>query len=740
MPPKIGYAVKTRKLSGALAGGAILAALLVATGASASTSTAGSTKLPTGSVQVRLITGDVVNVTTNPAGRQTADVVSAHRHGPAGVFQTFDLGSHLYVVPESAAPYLGSTLDPALFDVTELARHPQSSLLVHLSLRSGAGAVSVPGVALHRISAARADGSLTASSARTFGLALASQALRDHASPTHTTGLFRSVTRISPAIRSAAPAAAMPAATHTVTVKATDYNGAPDNGDSVNLYNVDDLNLFANGLTFMNGQAQATVPDGHYSVIGFFYDFNTGKIYETAIPQFTVSKDTTVRIKALDATSPVSVTTPKPADPTIMSVGLGRTDALGASSSYSFLAGSTNQFYAAPTTKKPSVGQFHYYVYSRLYSPASAKRAYTYDVKYPNEGTIKADQSYLVKAGSLATIKSDYPADHKNQLSLDGRFAALPWEQFLVSSDLQFTAPMSRTEYYSSGNDVQWEAFDYSVYTPDPFTLLGEIDTSWTTYKAGDVSSQSFRGQPTHPRLLEHALFENETVCPVCATASSLDVLAFPFGDNSATHRSYPDSPTAGLTESTAWSVKADGKVRQSGTGLFQSTTALAAGAKAYALTYNETRSSSDFLMSTDVKTAWTVKTSAPQADLPDGWVCSPSGDTDCTVLPVMTNDYQLPVNLLGQINSGDATGTVNIGHLADANIKVSKLTANVSFDGGSTWTVATVTGGTNGQFTIAFTVPAKSQTDGFGALQIKATDAKGGMLRQTILKAFSVK
>ena len=219
---------------------------------------------------------------------------------------------------------------------------------------------------------------------------------------------------------------------------------------------------------------------------------------------------------------------------------------------------------------------------------------------------------------------------------------------------------MSRTEYYSSGNDVQWEAFDYSVYTPDPFTLLGEIDTSWTTYKAGDVSSQSFRGQPTHPRLLEHALFVNETVCPVCATATNLDVLAFPFGDNSATHRSYPDSPTAGLTESTAWSVKADGKVRQSGTGVFQSTSALASGAKAYSLTYNETRSSTDFLMSTDVKTTWTVKTSAPQADLPAGWVCSLSGDTDCTVLPVMTNDYQLPVNLLGQIKSGDATGTVN--------------------------------------------------------------------------------
>ena len=339
MPPKIGYAVKTRKLSGALAGGAVLAALLVATGASASTSAAGSTKLPTGSVQVRLITGDIVNVATSATGRQTANVVSAHRQGPGGVFQTFNLGKDLYVVPESAAPYLGSTLDPALFDVTQLARHPQSSLHVHLSLRSDAGAVSLPGVALHRTSASSADGSLTALSARAFGLALASQAIRDHASPTHTTGLFRSVTRISPAIRSAAPAAAKPAATHTVTVKATDYNGAPDNGDSVNLYNVDDLNLFATGLSFVNGQAQATVPDGHYSIIGFFYDFNTGKIYETAIPQFTVSKDTTVSIKALDATSPVSITTPKPADPTIMSVGLGRTDALGASSSYSFLAG-----------------------------------------------------------------------------------------------------------------------------------------------------------------------------------------------------------------------------------------------------------------------------------------------------------------------------------------------------------------------------------------------------------------
>lgn len=56
----------------------------------------------------------------------------------------------------------------------------------------------------------------------------------------------------------------------------------------------------------MNGTAQLTVPDGHYSAVGFFYDFSTGSIYQVTLVQFTVKGDTTVTVDARDATSAVS--------------------------------------------------------------------------------------------------------------------------------------------------------------------------------------------------------------------------------------------------------------------------------------------------------------------------------------------------------------------------------------------------------------------------------------------------
>ena len=489
----------------------------------------------------------------------------------------------------------------------------------------------------------------------------------------------------------------------------------------------------------MSGRPQ-TCLSGHYSLVSFFFDFNTGNIYEVSIPQFTVKKDMTVSIDARQATSAVSVTTPKPADPMVVSVGFGRTDALGQTGTFTFLAGGTNHFFAQPTAKKPSVGQLHYYVYSRLYSPSSAKKAYTYDLDFPSNGTIPADQSFAPAAKKLQSIAATYPADHTNQPSLDTRFAAQSWQTFLIASDLQFTAPMSRTEYYSTGTATLWQGIDFSVYDPGAFTLNGEIDTGWTNYTAGAHTTESWRGQPTHPRLFQGALFAHEVICPVCATASNLDVLAFPFSDNTDTHHSWPDGAATGLTESLTWAVKAGKTTLTHGSGLFDTSTGLVSGAKAYPLTYNETRSSADFLLSTNVTTSWKVMTNAPETALPTGWACSESGDTSCSVLPLMTQDYQLPVDLLGRIKSGDVQGTVTVSHLAGANIAVKKLTTAVSFDGGTTYTAATVTPQGNGQYTIAFTVPPKAQTNGFGALKISATDKAGGTLNETIVNAFAVK
>lgn len=733
-----------KKISGSLAGAAVVGALLVTLGSTTTPATglpamrSAAASVSVAPVQVRLITGDLVSLTTYPSGRQTAAVASPQRGGPGSQYRMFSLGHDMYVVPETAAPYLGKTLSLSLFDVTALARHPRTSLRVGLTLSPGTGSAALPGATVHRTSVTTATASFTPTSARVFGRALARQFARDHASPTHTTGLFASVAMI--AHGPAATPNAKPRKDVTLTIDATDWAGNPDNGDGGSLLNVDDMSLYGNYVSFTNGQAQATVPTGHYALLVYFFDAADSIIYQVAVPQFTVKKDTTITIDARKAKTAVKVSVPKDATPQILGTEMGRTDAVGASGSNSFLAGGTYTFEVQPTKTAPTVGSFHYFAYSRLFSPSTAKKAYTYDVKFPYDGVVPANESFTATPSSLARIPSNYPADHTGQPGLDTRFAALPWESFLFASDLTLTAPLHRTEYYTARPDLSWEAVDYSVYDEADFILQGEIDTSWQAYVPGPMASQTYRGQPTHPRLLQDPIYVNQVYCPVCVSSTTLDLLSFPFADNSPNHRSYTDAAGNGLTESSAWTVKADSKAIQSGSGVLEAAVGLVKGTKKYTVNYQLARSSDDFLLSTKTNTTWSFNANAPEAALPSTWVCDSDGDTDCTVPPVMTSDYSLPVNLLGQIKSGKASAEVTIGHLAGSTaVAVTKFTAKVSFDG-KTWKNVSVTDDGTGHYTLSLTIPAKSKTNGYGSLKINATDAYGDTIAETITNAFAVK
>src|SRR6266542_3939634 len=142
--------------------------------------------------QVTLVTGDIVTVSTTPDGRQQAAVIRKTADGPGGLFQMFNIGSDLYVVPQSVIPYLGSTMDLTLFDVTKLA----ATTTVQITYRSSASPSAVPGIQITQRSGTSAQGVVTPASGPAFGAAMAEQWLADHDSATHTTGLFASVARI----------------------------------------------------------------------------------------------------------------------------------------------------------------------------------------------------------------------------------------------------------------------------------------------------------------------------------------------------------------------------------------------------------------------------------------------------------------------------------------------------------------------------------------------------------------
>ncbi|HEY1914644.1 MAG TPA: hypothetical protein VGH27_03620 [Streptosporangiaceae bacterium] len=720
-----------------------------ATAGSAARAATADTTAAGGAVKVLLPTGDVVLLSGAPGGRQTASVIKAQKSGPGTVFQMFNEGKDLYVVPQSAVPYLGSTMSPSLFDVTQLAQQEQGnlSLAVRLTLRTTAGRAALPGVTITHHAGLAATGRLTVTSARAFGTALARQAGRDHASATHTTGLFAGVTRIAPA--QAAAQAPARASTHhvrpdyqmyTLTLNGIDSAGKKDNGDSVLVYNVDNLLKYSGEAVFSNGQAKISVPEGQYSAICQFYNFETGAVSAVTIGQFTVSGDTSQTVDARTATSAVSVSTPRPATPAVFEVAIGRADKLGQTGSNSFLGDAQTSFTVTPVTSGITAGQLYYYVYSRAFSPASAKSPYTYDAEFPDTGAIPVNQAYVAQASDLATVTSSYPAMRPNTSALDTRFGALPWQTFLFASDVNFTTPLQRTEYYTVQPDLSWEGVYYGVFSASPFELLGSLDSSWTTYQAGTTSSTVWGGQPQLPRLLEGPIYVNQVICPACLNGDTLNLIAFPFSDNDPAHRGYPDGKTRGLTESESYQVSADGVPVSHGTGFFQDKVTLPAGSKDVSISYDTTRSSSTMTQSTSTATTWTVRTGAPQGALPGDWYCDTDLHTTCGVLPLMFANYDLPVNLLGRLAPGSVTAGIDVSHLAGASdVAVKSLTVQVSFNGGTSWQKATATAQGNGQYSVSFTVPAAASTDGFGALKLSATDAYDGTLSQTIQHAFAV-
>jgi hypothetical protein len=420
-------------------------------------------------------------------------------------------------------------------------------------------------------------------------------------------------------------------------------------------------------------------------------------------------------------------------------LGFGRVDALGNVAPYSFIGNGQTHFTVQPFTSSATVGKLYYYFYTRRYSPAGAKTHYSYDLQFPSSGTVPADEHYTVTASNLASVQSSYPAAQNGQQAIDARFGALPWETDVATTLVPLTTPLKRTEFYTASPDVTWSGNYFAVDQTSPSAFLGQLTSSWTSYHAGQSSRTVWGGQPEHPRLFEGDLYPHHVYCPACIAGSTLDLLAFPFSDNSPSHYGYPDStvPTGG-TESESYDVYADGTQVAQG-GFLQNSLVLPTGTKRVRIDDNTARSSPDFTLSTSANTTWTVQTSAPHTALPSGWYCTSSNNTDCTVLPLMSANYNLPVNMLGQLSPGPVSAGVSLNHLADADIPVKSLSIKVSFNGGTSWTSATVTGQGSGQYTETFTVPAQTKTDGFGAIKLTATDADGGTLSQTISQAFAV-
>ncbi|MFL6074494.1 MAG: hypothetical protein ACJ73S_13960 [Mycobacteriales bacterium] len=741
----------------ALAAAAVVAAALPPGDRVATAAPGGPPPAPPGAVL--LPTGEQVTVGPD-GGPAHGAVLPATTRGPAGVLLTLGIGGRTYELPATALPYLNNGLDPALFDVATLATVPAATLPVTISYQGAPP--SLPGVTVTRSGGGTADGYLTAASARDFGAALAAQFLDDRAHGGYGgRGLFAAGTAISLAGHApAAPAAHPMSVMHTLAVTATDAAGQPDQNDPVLVYNVDDSRQFSDVTEsenwFADGEARFSVPEGHYAALALFFDLAadgtvTG-VREVARPEFAVTGDRTVNVAATEASSQVTMVTPRPAVAQDGGFVFRRTATTGPSLYIDLAVTGGAAIRIAPTATPVSVGGLETYPYQRLTSPPDAKvTPYEYQLQYATSGVIPA-QRYVVRPGDLATVDAGYYSDVP-ATGVRQRAAEFPWErdEEVLRYEHPLALPRRQTEYVSGDASLVWFGGLAKFTREYPGGFLGWYGGQYETahgYRPGQRVTEDWNRFPLHPAgavALLGAASPWTVRAPATRAGDLLRLDLTPFSDNQPGHTGfgYYGQDQDAITGS--YAVSANGVTIASGdpTGGrldFATEVTLPADPSTVRLVLDAGRGGPNYPLSTATHTEWTWRSAHTSGrTLAAPLACEPNKggppDRDCAAEPLLTLSYAVDRLAVDGSAAGGRQGLdLTVGHLQQAaGGPVTGATVQYSTDDGATWHDTTVTRCGGGTFRASFTAAGP----GYVSLRVHAADGAGGEITETVQRAY---
>ncbi|BCJ29082.1 hypothetical protein [Actinocatenispora sera] len=729
------------------AGGAVAALLGLSAPAGAAPTTPTATPLPaTDTTTVTLPTGDHVTVSGAGTGKPTY-TVEPSRHGGVHSVQTA-AGDH-YVIPAVATPYLGRQLDLSLFDVTTMAARgidDGARIPVRLSFADGVTPTAPAGVTLTAVRGTTARGYLTAKSASALATAARHRIGADVAAgrAPGSTPLFAGMTRMS---LDAASVTAKTVTPHyplyTLQVNGIDADGNTPDYLPVFITNTDSAARADPVVELQGSSERVMVPAGHYTAQTFGDSFDEqgdqSKNLTVVVDDFTVAASTAPSQVTLDlrtATSPVTVSTPKPAVQDVLVTTYYRFDATGASFGFE-----NNQSGDAPIYVNPqpaaTTGRLHYLVH---WIGAPADQSYRYDVAFASDDGVAADQSYRVRSDQLATVHHHLYHDPGD----DGRYTTLlggptdpqiapQWGVPAMASPIPAQQlPADVTMYVGTADSGQW---GNAVAT-----ATADLAGDGHTYLAGHEYSIEWGRGPIVPGLGQFTGARH--VCYSCSAGDALS-LGMPMQ-----HDAVPDH-TSG---SALYPAQAHFILYRNGTLIADQDRALGATVTGVPDSDATYRGVLDTTMPADSgATLWTkthtevtVKYSpgTTGSPLPAGDYCAiQDGDTPCQVLPVLTLNYRLAVDRQNTSSAAIQAMGLRVGHVsydgAGSSSPIASAKVSVSFDHGDTWRPAHVLGAA-GTYAVTWRNPA-SAAGTAPMLRVRATDANGDAIEQTITAAYQL-
>jgi len=526
-----------------------------------------------------------------------------------------------------------------------------------------------------------------------------------------------------------------------VTVRTLDSTGAKVSAVVI-LVDVDSAKIGGEFVTTDNGVAKVAIPVGHWAAITLLSE-NTpdGTAYQfVTAPQVSVTDGTVINLDARMATVNIPVpATPRPADFQSADYVVGRgpgklstfSDTLG-----TFAGAGAPAAVAVNPTAAVTRGTLGFEAFFDYTSPAGTAQPYTYDISEPGFGRIPASFPATVNPASLARLDTTYYSQTADRPEQEIPYSIPQGLNGSNRATIPFTAPLREAEYVTADPRIEWSKSVIGYM----YGSFNEMMDSWRVYTPGQRVPVSYGHEPQHPGV-ELDTGHRGIICPACREGDSLQFEVWPFNDNVPGRYGFPDYyPPPGFTETQAYQLYQDGTLTASASdGLLGVSLPASTDPASYRLVYDVTRQNVDFPLSTASHTVWTFSSSHQSGrGIPQDWTCI-DRTRNCAPLPLLYAYYSADSNLLNQLSPGSHTLTLAVQHQEHSiTAAISRASVAVSYNDGASWIKAPVTGG-DGSYQATFTVPGPSQTNGFMAVRVSASDTAGDTIAQTVLRAYAI-
>lgn len=694
---------------------------------------------PVASSPVLMINGDRL-VIRPVAGGGVGRLIPVPDGGP---LFTLHVKGVSYDIPVDALPYVGRGLDPNLFNLGDLQRLESAGRLpVRLTFTGARRAI--PGITVTRSNGLIAAGYLTAASARAFGRALYRQFRSDHANAGYGgAALLRGVSIAlagAPATAPIRPQFPM----HTLTVTGTNEFRKPDNGDIVIILNADNPEVFGDPIeainVFFQGVAKYSVPAGHYWAITDFVGFLKNGLSQRLVvaPQFTVDRNTKLRLSARAATSEVTVRTPRPAGNLSVNWTIERTSPNGLTET----SGTSSFFgpvFISPTAAKPTVGTIRSFTFAQLNSSTKFKGTpYAYSVDFRGPPGLIPEQHFVATPASLATVNERYYMGSPtlgDWFTNGGYIAQLEGIFILGGFAPEIAMPGLQTQYLTGSKSIIWDSGFFSN------NAAGQVDT-FHTLAPGQQVTENWNQYPLHPQPYVQPLtgslgFFTSPFPSAFRNGNDLWLAPNPFSDNEFGHSgAYPYSAS--------YTLRQNGRRREVAGGGFGGIlrVKLSPNPAVISFTLRAQQFNPLFVLSPATTTTWVMHTApAPHAVVPPNWFCLSGPNFNftqhCKVQPMLTLNYQVGgLGLDAVVPPGHQRIDVRVGHIELApQTAIVRASAQVSYDNGRFYEPVTLARIGAGNYRVSFKAPAGVDV----TLKFSATDANGNSITETIINAYSV-